>query len=65
MAYFAYNNANNANTNHILFEFNCNHHPYTTYRKNVNLYFQSKSANKLAKKLKNLITVCRKNLYHV
>lgn len=65
MAKFAYNNIKNDSISHTLFEFNSNYHPQTFYKKDVNPYFQSKSADKLIKKLRKLMTISKKNLYHI
>ncbi len=37
MAEFAYNNTKNASTGHTPFELNCDFHPQTSYKENVNL----------------------------
>ena len=65
MAEFAYNNAKNASTGHMPFELNCGYHPQTSYKEDVNPRFWSKSADELATELRELITVCKKNLQHV
>ncbi len=44
MVEFAYNNAKNASTGHISFEFNCGFHPQASYKEDVNPQSQSKSA---------------------
>ena len=64
MTEFAYNNAKNASTSHMSFKLNCGFYSQTFYKKDVNLYSQSKSANKLVIELRKLITICRKNLQH-
>ena len=64
MAEFAYNNAKNASTGHTSFELNYGYHLWISYKKDVNLYSKSKSANKLLAELKELMIVCRENLYH-
>ncbi len=61
MAKFAYNNAKNASTSHTPFELNCGFHPQASYKKDVTLCSQSKSADKLAAELKELMIVYRKN----
>ena len=48
----------------MLFEPNCGYHLYIFYAENVNFYFRSKIADKLTKKLRNLMAVCRENLEH-
>ena len=64
MAEFAYNYAKNASSDHTLFKLNCGYHPRMFYKKNVNPRFKSKSADKLSTELRELMIVCRKNLYH-
>ena len=64
MAKFAYNNAKNTSTGHTLFELNCGYHSWVSYKEDINLCSKSKSANKLLVELQELMTVCRKNLYH-
>lgn len=65
MAEFAYKNAKNASTDNTLFELNCDYNPYTSYEKDIDTRFQSQSLDKLAKKLQNIMTICKENLYHV
>ena len=64
MAEFAYNNAKNASTSHTPFELNCGYHPRMSYKEDVDSRSQSKSADKLLAELRELIIVCRENLYH-
>ena len=64
MAEFAYNNAKNENTGHTPFELNCEYHPYVSYKKNINPRSRSKSANELSMKLRELMTIYKKNFYH-
>ena len=64
MAEFAYNNAKNASTGHILFELNYGYHPRMSYKKDVNPRSQSKSADELSAELRELMIICRENLYH-
>ncbi len=64
IAKFAYNNAKNASTGHTPFELNCSYHPQISYKEDVNLYFQSTSADELATELKELMAVCKENLEH-
>ena len=65
IAEFTYNNVKNASTGHTFIELNCGFHPSISYKKDVNLHSQSKSVNKLANELKELITVYRENLQHI
>ncbi len=55
----------NANTRHIPFESNCGYYPHTSYQEDVDLYSQLKSVKKLANKLRDLIMICRENVYHI
>ncbi len=64
IAKFAYNNAKNASTKHIPFEFNYDYHSYVSYKRDVNPRSQSKSADKLATELKELMIVSRENFQY-
>ncbi len=64
MAEFAYNNAKNASTSHIPFELNCGYHPRVSFEEDVDPHSRSRSANKLAKELRELMEVCCQNLLH-
>ena len=64
MTEFAYNNAMNASTGHILFKLNCGYHARMSWEKTVDPRCKSKSADKLSIELRKLIIVCQKNLYH-
>ncbi len=64
MAEFIYNNAINANTGYTTFEFICGYHSKVSFKKNVDPYLRSCSANKLAKELRKLIEVCYQNLLY-
>ena len=64
MAEFAYNNAKNASTGHTPFELNCGFHPRMSYEEDVDPRSQSKSADELLAELRELMIVCRENLYH-
>ena len=64
MAEFAYNNAKNASTGHTPFELNCGYHPWISYKEEVDLCSNSKSADKLSAELRELMFICLKNLYH-
>ncbi len=64
MAEFAYNNAKNASIGHTPFELNCGFHPRATYKEDVDTWSKSNARDKLATKLRELATVCRKNLQH-
>ena len=60
MTEFVYNNAKNANSGHILFNFNCNYHLQKLYKKDVTFYSKFKLADELPIKLKKLIAISKK-----
>ncbi len=62
MAEFVYYNAKNASTDHTSFELNRSFHPQAFYEKDVDLRSQSKSVDKIASELKELIAIYRENL---
>ena len=64
MAEFAYNNAKNASTGHIFFEFNCGYHPCVSYKQDLNLRSKLKTAEELSFELQNLMAIYQQNLYH-
>ncbi len=64
MAEFAYNNAKNASTGHTPFELNYSYHLRVSFEEDVDPRSRSRSANKLAEKLRELIEVCCQNLLH-
>ena len=64
MAEFTYNNAKNASTSHMPFELNFGYYSQMSYKEDVDPHSQSNSAEKLSTELKELIIVCRENLYH-
>lgn len=51
-------------TNYTLFELNCGYHSYISYKKDINLCFKSKAADKLLMEFQELMTVYKKNLHH-
>ncbi len=64
MVEFAYNNVKNASTGHILFKLNYSYHSKVFFKEDVDPRSRSRSANKLADKLKELMEVCCQNLLH-
>ena len=64
MAEFAYNDAKNANTNYTPFELNCRYYPQVSYKEDLDLCSQSKTAKKLFPKLRDLMAACQQNLHH-
>ena len=64
MAEFAYNNAKNASTGHTPFELNCGYHPRVLFKEDTNPCSQSKTADELSAKPRELMIICRENLQH-
>ena len=64
IAEFEYNNAKNASTGHMPFEFSYGFHPRVFFDDDVDFYSRSRSANELAKELRELIDICQQNLLH-
>lgn len=62
MIEFAYNDTKITSIRYMLFELNYGYYPYISYKQNVNPYSRSKTANKLTRKLKNPMVICRKSL---
>lgn len=63
MAEFAYKNAKNASTGHILFKLDFKYHPRIFYKKDLNSRSKSKATDELAGKLRDLIATCRENFH--
>ena len=61
---FAYNNAKNASTGHILFKLNYRYHPCVSYEKNLDLCLKSRTVEELSSRLQELMTVCQQNLHY-
>ncbi len=64
MAEFAYNNAKNTSTGYTPFKLNCGYHPRVSFKEDVDPYSRSRSTNKLAEELRELMEVCCQNLLH-
>ncbi len=64
MAEFAYNNTKNASIGHTPFELNYGYHPRISFKEDVNPHSRSCLANKLAKKLRELMEICCQNLLY-
>ena len=64
MAEFAYNNTKNASTGHTLFELNCGYYSRVSFIEDVDFCSKSRSANKLAEELRELMEVYYQNLLH-
>ena len=64
IADFAYNIIKNTSTSHMPFELICGYYPYVFLKENTNLCSQFKTAKELFNKVRKLITVYWKNLYH-
>ncbi len=65
MADFVYNNVKNASTNYTPFKLNCGYHSRVSFKEDVDPLSKSRSANKLAEELRELIKVCYQNLVHI
>ena len=64
MAKFAYNNAKNKCSSYRPFELNCSYHLRMSYKDDIDFYSKYKSMYNLSAKLRELMIVCRKNLYY-
>ncbi len=64
MAEFAYNNAWSTSTRHTSFELNCGYHFKVLFKEDVDTRSRSRSANKLAEEVRELMEVCYQNLLH-
>lgn len=64
MAEFAYNMAKNASTGYQYLELNYGYYLRIFYEDETNPYSKSRSTNKLAKELKDLIAFYQQNLFH-
>lgn len=62
MTEFGYNNAKNLNAGHTPFVLNWDYHFRMFFKDKVDPYSKSRSTNKLAKKLRELISICQQNL---
>ena len=63
MAEFAYNNAKNASIGFTLFELNCGYYPWVSYKEDLNPRLQSKTAEELSSKLRNLMAACQQSFH--
>ena len=61
---FAYNNAKNASNGHTLFKLNCGYHPCVSYEEDLDPRSKSKTVEELSSELRELIAICKQNLYH-
>lgn len=57
IAEFTYNNNKNASTGHISFELNCYYYPCVSYKKDINPYSKSKSADKISNEIRELMII--------
>ena len=64
MTKLAYNNVKYTNTGYTSFKLNYRYHLRVFYKENVDPCSSFKIADKLTKKLRNLIVACRKNLQY-
>ena len=65
MAEFAYNNAKNTSTSHTPFKLNCGYHFRVLFKEDIDSRSKSRSADKLARELKELIEICCQNIFYV
>ncbi len=65
MAEFVYNNVKNTSNSYTPFKLNGDYHPRISCEKDINLRSRFRSANKLAKELRELMEVCCQNLLYV
>ena len=61
---FAYNNAKNASTDHTSFELHCGYHPRVFFKKDIDPHLKSRSTNKLAEELREMMEIYCQNLLH-
>ena len=54
---FVCNNTKNASTNHIYFKLNFGYHSYISFKDDANPYSRSRLVKKLAKKLRELVSI--------
>ena len=64
MSKFAYNNNKNASSSYIFFELNYKYYFCIFYKKNFNLYSNSKIVEKLFFKFQDLIVIYQFNFYY-
>lgn len=64
MTEFAYIDAKNTSIDYMSFEPNCRYHPHVSFENETNLYSKFCLANKIAKELKELMSICQQNLFH-
>ena len=48
----------NTSSSHTLFKLKCKYYPHVWFEDDANPHFRSHSGKKLAKKLKDLISIC-------
>ena len=61
---FVYNNIKNASSSHTPFKLNCGYYLCIVFEEDIYSCCQLKTVKKLFSKVRELMTVCRKNLYH-
>ena len=64
MAEFVYNNAKNASSGYMFFKLNYGYYLQMSYKDDIDPRSKFKSADKLSTELRELMIVCKKNLYH-
>lgn len=65
MIEYAYNKAKNTNTGYTSFEFNYDYFSHIFFEDKTDFYSKFYLVNKLAKEIKNLISICQYNLLYV
>ena len=64
MVEFDYNNSKNVSTGHTPFKLNCGYQPWMSYKEEVDFRSQSKSADELSEKFREIMIVWCENLHH-
>lgn len=64
MVEFVYNNTKNTNIDHMPFELHCGYYPHIFFKDKVDSHLKSHSTNKLAKQLRELLSIYQQNLLH-
>lgn len=65
MAEFIYYNTHNASTGHTPFKLYCGYHPKVSFDEDLDSRSKTRSTDKLAEELWELMEVCYQNLLHV
>lgn len=65
IATFTSNNIKNVSTSYTLFQLKSNFHPKVSYKEDIHLYPKSNTADKLADKLRDLMSICMDDFPYV